>query len=178
MKRKFLDRPNWRRVLKRRFYETYVENEEFCGHLSAIYLDSIKEPLIIKMVGRDYCLVDNGFIWLQFLPRDKNYCLTAMIDRQRRIVQWYYDVTKQNYLDEEGTPYFDDLYLDVVLLYTGEVLLLDEDELEEALESKHISRDEYDLAYKESNRIIESINMDKLIEFTNRYLTYLEETIK
>lgn len=37
-------------------------------------------------------------------------------------------------------PYFDDLYLDVVLLPSGDMYLLDEDELEEAYANGNISK--------------------------------------
>ena len=41
---------------------------------------------------------------------------------------------------DQGVPWFDDLYLDVVVVKNGEVFLLDEDELEDALGRNDITR--------------------------------------
>jgi hypothetical protein len=43
MERKFVDRPNWKRVLERRFKLSYVENDDFAGYVSVIYLDKVRE---------------------------------------------------------------------------------------------------------------------------------------
>ena len=47
-------------------------------------------------------------------------------------------------------PYLEDLYLDIVLLPTGEIVLLDGDELIEALAKQVITQQEYDSAYSEA----------------------------
>lgn len=47
---------------------------------------------------------------------------------------------------EIGIENWDDLFLDIVALPTGEVIQQDEDELEEALESGSIYHKMYDLA--------------------------------
>lgn len=51
------------------------------------------------------------------------------------IVEWYTDITRKNAVDENRNPYCDDLYLDVALLPDGSVLVLDENELKNALDS-------------------------------------------
>lgn len=74
-------------------------------------------------------------------------------------------------------PFFDDLYLDVVVLPTSEIILLDELELEEALKVKDITQSEYDLAYKMANDIINGIgkNVVALHNFTSKYLEYMQK---
>jgi predicted RNA-binding protein associated with RNAse of E/G family len=52
---------------------------------------------------------------------------------------------------ETGFPWYDDLYLDVVVLADGSFHLLDEDELDEALQEGKITQDEYDIAWQEAN---------------------------
>ena len=52
-----------------------------------------------------------------------------------------YEIGIENYI-----PWWDDLFLDIVALPTGEVIQQDEDELEEALESGSIYHKMYDLA--------------------------------
>ncbi len=49
---------------------------------------------------------------------------------------------------------------------SGEIILLDEDELKDALESGDITKDDFDLAYREANIIMEGMAKD-IIYLTN-----------
>jgi uncharacterized protein len=66
----------------------------------------------------------------------------------------------------------DDLYLDVVVLSDGAIMVLDEDELQEALETKDITQEDYEMAYSIANDLIRRLegNMEELIKFSNKYL--------
>ena len=57
-------------------------------------------------------------------------------------------------LDQRNVPYFEDLYLDVVVSPDGAFEVLDADELEEALNSGAISQAQFDLAWHETNRVV------------------------
>lgn len=163
--------------MERRFKLSYVENDDFAGYISALYMDIIREPLVKEVAGQSLCILDNRYIWLQHLPNNENYSLTTMYDSSGNVVQWYFDITRQNSVDKNGMPFFDDLYLDVVVLPTSEIILLDELELEEALKVKDITQSEYDLAYKMANDIINGIgkNVVTLRNFTSKYLEYMQK---
>jgi predicted RNA-binding protein associated with RNAse of E/G family len=77
-----------------------------------------------------------------------------MVDAKGEVVQWYVDVCREHGLGPDGVPWWDDLYLDVVVRPTGEVLLLDEDELELALAAGYVTPAEYDLAWREARRLL------------------------
>lgn len=178
VERKYLDRPNWRRVLKRRFCFKPIDDKEFKGYIAAIYIDKTREPLTKKMLGKSYCLANDRYIWLECLPKEGNYCMTTMFNENLEIVQWYFDIIKGSGINERGIPYFDDLYLDVVVLPPNNILLLDEDELEEALDVNDITKEDYDLAYKEAERIMGSIDIKELTNLSNKYLKYIMSSIK
>jgi predicted RNA-binding protein associated with RNAse of E/G family len=177
MKRKYIDKEDWPRILEKRFKYTYINNEEFNGYVSIVYIDKVKEPLNVNMNGKEFCLADEGYIWLQHVPLNSNYAVTTMYNSNKEVVQWYFDVTKGNGVSENGRVFFDDLYLDVVVTPASEVILFDEDELEEALESNIITKEDYDLAYNEANVIMTGIATDvqALLSFSNKYLEYMEE---
>ena len=61
------------------------------------------------------------------------------------------------------------------MLNTGEVILLDEDELEEALKTKIINNEQYELAYNKAQKMIEFISKEKnkLEYFCNKYFNQL-----
>ena len=78
---------------------------------------------------------------------------------------------------EDGIPYEDDLYLDVVIVPDGRIHVLDEDELKSAYDRKEVSKEEYEMAYRVANKIIEKGKnkkyLDELTKFTTKYLKIL-----
>ena len=71
----------------------------------------------------------------------------------------------------------DDMYLDVVVTDTGEIILLDEDELKEALDRMQITKAEFENAYKEAYQLMDTLQnkKQKLQEFTDKYLRIMLE---
>ena len=55
--------------------------------------------------------------------------------------------------------------------------MVDEDELQEALDTNDITKEDYNLAYTVANSLIKQIdgNLDKVIENTYKYLKMIEE---
>jgi len=161
LKRTFAHRPNWTRLIEKRFKLKYIEEKEFKGYVSIVFIDKVREPLVIEVAGENLCLANDGFIWMQHFPNGCNYALTTMFNEKHEVVQWYFDICNGNKVNSEGIPYYDDLYLDVVLLPKGEILLLDEDELEQALKDKDITKAQYEAAYAEAKKLIHTIQSDK-----------------
>ena len=83
-----------------------------------------------------------------------------MYNEKRECIQYYIDITEKNVIDGYENSYFYDIFLDIVLLPSGEIFLLDEDELKEALDNKIINKAQYDNAYSEANRIMKIISND------------------
>jgi predicted RNA-binding protein associated with RNAse of E/G family len=160
MKRKYISRSQWKRIKKSKcvLFNTY--QERFNGYASAIFVEKVREKLICKLDSREFCLVDDGYSWIQRLPVGENWSVTTMFDINDNIIQWYFDITKQNSIDENGQPFYDDLYLDVVVFPSGEMVLFDEDELKEALESGDITQSDFDLAYSEATKIMDGMAKD------------------
>lgn len=172
LERKFANRPGWSRIAKKQFKVAYFNEEDFKGHVAILKLEKVLSPLIKTIVEKEVCIVDDGYIWLQHYPENAKYCITTMYNNKLEIVQWYFDIVENIGISKEGIPFFDDLYLDIVLLPNCEVFLLDEDELENALIENIISKEQYSLAYNEMKNIMERIILeeDKLCEFCNKYL--------
>ena len=80
-------------------------------------------------------------------------------------MQYYIDVAKEYKIDDRGLPYFDDLYLDVVLLSSGKVYVLDEEELEDAYKSGDVTKEEYELAWHTTKWILATIKIVNFIDF-------------
>lgn len=176
MKIKYADKENWSRVSKKRFKLTYVDNDDFQGYISAIYIDEVTTPLIKEVLGEKLLLADKGYIWMQQFPKGENYALTTMINNKNEIIQWYFDICKEFKVNRKGIPYFYDLYLDIVVLPKGELIVLDGDELEDALRNKNITYEEYKLAWEETKRLVKEINnhSNSTLNSSIKYFNYME----
>lgn len=159
--RKYGDRPDWKRVLKKEYRQLFLNTEEFQGDISLIKIKSVSEPLYVQYGEKRICIVDDNYIWLQHFPSGKRYTLTTMFDSKGEIVQWYIDISHQNGI-ENNIPWMDDLFLDIIVLPTGEVIHKDTDELEDALNEGLIDEALYNTAWEEFNKINKLINTNEL----------------
>lgn len=76
----------------------------------------------------------------------------------------------------------EDLYLDLVITTHGEYIILDEDELDEALQLKKITAEEYKTALDTKDFLLEKYKkkeeLEKLYQFTMKYFSIMKEEEK
>ena len=120
-------------------------------------------------------IIDNNYRLLEFYDYNSKVKLSTFYNENGEIIEWYFDISNE-IGKENGVPYEEDLYLDVVVKPNGKIVLLDEDELENALKTNDITKEEYEMAYKEANKLIDlsETKKEKLKSFTNNYLNYFE----
>lgn len=143
--------------------ETYFTGDIYYYHFSKVE-HKVK-------VANGTCIIDNNYKWLEFYDYNAKVKLTAAYDENNKIIEWYFDIARE-IGKENGVSFEDDLYLDVVVRPTGEMVLLDEDELKDALNRMEITNVEYGDAYQEANKLMEKLSNSKkeLKKFTDRYL--------
>jgi predicted RNA-binding protein associated with RNAse of E/G family len=136
-----------------------VDQGALKGYASYLAIKEVNRPLIIApdAGGAEICLYNNGYSEICFLPDNDNWMLWALYDNNGKIIEWYFDITRKNRVDEKGNPYCDDLYLDIVLMPDGKTIILDEDELQNALDNGNITKDEYDMAYRVKDELLKKI---------------------
>lgn len=176
MKRKFLDGRNWT-WLEKYTYEIQHIEDLFEGYISFIKIETVKEKLVVDYDDRpNVCLCDEGYKGLIFLPDHEKWCASAVFDREGNFVEIYFDMIKSSGMNEEGIPYFEDLYLDVVMTADRKLRILDEGELEEALEIGDITKEDYDMAYATSKKVIDEIISNEAFvkDFFEGYLERFE----
>jgi predicted RNA-binding protein associated with RNAse of E/G family len=157
MKRKYADRQNWSRIERKSFEVEYIETKDFTGYITRLMLEEVREPLWVSYQDIQVCIADNQHTWVQYFPSGAYFTITKMLDDRGQVVQWYIDICHQYGVDEKGIPWYDDLYLDIVILPNKEPFLLDLDELKEALKYGEIPKSDYDLALKEAQRLMKEI---------------------
>ena len=110
-------------------------------------------------------------------PDNNNYVLTIMFDNNYNLIQWYFDVSYNISLDN-GIPYEDDLYLDMIITKEEQELILDEDELLNAFSSGEITKEDVDNTYKVLRYLENKYfnNIEELKGFTNRLIKKYKES--
>lgn len=159
--RKYGERPGWSRILKRRYTFVEINSEQFTGGASLLHLVETAKPLWVSYDAKKICIVDHGYMWLQHFPLDENFTVTTMFDQNGKVVQWYIDICYKHGLDDQG-PWWDDLFLDIIVLPSGDYFLVDEEELEEALHSGLINQEKYELAKHVAQKIMDELEENNM----------------
>lgn len=177
LKKRFVTNPDNMEIVEKGILKIKnFDNSDFKGDIALIRFNKMYKPFAIE--GSDLCMVNDNYKWLEFYDYSKKYRLTAMYDEKDEIVEWYFDIARK-ISKENGIPYEDDLYLDVVVMPSGKIILLDEDELKDAYNRLEVNQEDYNMAHKEAKRLMDSLsnNIDELKVFTDKYLDIMKAEI-
>jgi predicted RNA-binding protein associated with RNAse of E/G family len=120
-----------------------VAKSEFSGMLAPLFVNGVK-------------VIDNGYKMVYFAFIGKNYDILRVYDEDGNFKGLYIDVLA--YTKRYGdTIEMLDLFLDIFIFPSGEAFLLDEDELEMALNYGLIDKKTFDFAYQVAMDILEKL---------------------
>lgn len=175
LEKKLISKPNWKRALKRKDVYMEINENSLKGEAFLIFIEKVKEVCYKKYDDTKVKIVDDGYYWLQLALKNENYWITAMFDNNKKVVQYYIDVTDKNVILKNGKSYFYDLFLDIIMLENGKIYLVDEDELQQALQEEIITKKQYNLAYETANKIKEKLqkNKEELEKICKKYFEFL-----
>ena len=128
--------------------------------------------LRVDCAGKEMLLAAPRYKWLMYLPMGERWCITAFYNPANELLEWYFDITRSNFIDEHGMPCIDDVFLDLVILPDGQAVTVDADELQEALDKGEISKEDFDNAYVVHDQIKDSkwSNVDFLNEISKKLM--------
>jgi len=123
--------------------DVVVARSTFSGMLTSLRVNGVE-------------VIRNGYTMLYFAFVGKNYDILKVYDERGNFRGFYVDVLA--YTKREGnTLEMLDLFLDVFIFPDGRAFLLDEDELEMALNHGLIGKETFDLAYSVARSILEKV---------------------
>lgn len=174
MKIKYIDASDLESSWLKAYRHIMTYDEKRQAYLSLVAIDHVAFDIPVDYDQSGERLISDGYKCLIYLPMTEFWCLSVFIDDKDEIIEWYFDMTIENGLDELGKPYFKDLYLDLALSSKGHVLVLDEDELKGSLDVGEITPKAYELAYKTLKFLKDHVTVDDL--FMKDYLmdAYME----
>ena len=168
MKRSKLSYDEWKCIETKKLKGKQVNTDFFKGYVGILEIEKVTEKQIWRFNGEDIIVCDNGLKWISILPQNDFYCITVMMNANDDILLWYIDMVAEQGIDVDSIPYFDDLYLDLVIYPNGMIKVDDMDELEEALLRKDITEEQFNLAISTSNKLKNGLlsDIDSFIDFT------------
>lgn len=143
-----------------------------------VIFDEVKKNWFVPRENKpDECILANGYRWIQIYGVEKNSVISVVFDEENRFVETYFDIAKEIYMDED-VPYAKDLYLDVVQTKENYFIIIDQDELDEALEKNDITMEDYKLAEDVSKEIMRKYKSEESFnELKNFTKECLEECL-
>ena len=119
--------------------------------------------------------IDKNYYVVELTPIQEKYNIRYYFNEKKQYIDSYIDISYQNGI-EYKIPYYVDLYLDI-LHYPKEntYRFCDEDELEDALKNKIISKKDYKMAYQVGNKLLEEIKNKKNPYMNIDVLKYLNQ---
>ena len=145
MKRKSLSYDAWTCILSQELRVCRVTNP-FAGHVSLLRIHEVTEPQVWHWQGQSLTVCDRGMSWLSMMPERGCLCITAQLNADGSVVLWYIDMIDAQGVDQRGLPWFDDLYLDLIVHPNGSMAVDDRDELDAALSAGIITAQQHQAA--------------------------------
>lgn len=170
MKRSRLSYDEWKCITSKELSGRQVSTDFYKGYIGLLEIKEVTEVQKWTFHENEFAVCDHGFKWLSILPQDDYYCITAMMNEKNDIQVWYIDMIAAQGIDTDGIPYFDDLYLDLIVFPNGEIKVDDMDELEEALRQGDITQEQFDLAVRTADGLRNSLlgDIDSFKDYTGK----------
>ena len=121
--------------------DVVVAKSKFEGMLTPLFVNGVK-------------VIDNGYTMIYFAFIGEKYDVLKVYDREGNFKGLYVDILA--YTKRKGnTLEMLDLFLDLFIFPNGEIFILDEEELEIALNYGLIDKETFDFAYSKAREIVE-----------------------
>lgn len=111
--------------------------------------------------GEEFPIAGPNMRWLTMMDDGDSFAVTA-VWRGDALTMFYIDMIAAQGEDARGVPWYDDLYLDLILLPDGRRLTDDRDELDAALAAGDISARQHTLALETCERLRKTLSWEQL----------------
>ena len=162
----------WKCIISKNRIGKQVDMPQIKGYIGLLTIDTVSEKQIWKYNKNDVVVCDNGYHWLTIMPSDDFYCITVMMDDSYEMKVCYIDMIDTQGYDDDGVPYFYDLYLDLIVYPDGNIITDDMDELQEALITGEITDVQYNQAITTSQKL-----QDGLLSDIGEFQSYINEML-
>ena len=171
------------KILVRNNYFEELNDDRYVGYIGVTDIIETSEDIYVPREGReDECIFASGMKRLRIFPTNTNYTINAVYDSNFNFIEFYIDIVNKVGLNEDNIPYMEDLFLDIVFTHKDEIIILDEDELDEALDENVISQEQYNMCLKQKDELVSILSnkeeSEALKEYCHKELLRLYSKLK
>ncbi len=130
----------WNKSIQKKNVYLYEDKDNRYGFIEIVH---VKKRQVWSIFGREVIVADNGYKWLVISPKHENYVITMYMDNKMKPILWYIDIIDEKGTDRDGVFYYNDMFLDIIVSSTFQIVEDDRDELEMALKQGIISNEQY-----------------------------------
>lgn len=130
----------WNKSIQKKNVYLYEDKDNRYGFIEIVH---VKKRQVWSIFGREIIVADNGYKWLVISPKHENYVITMYMDNKMKPILWYIDIIDEKGTDRDGVFYYNDMFLDIIVSSTFQIVEDDRDELEMALKQGIISNEQY-----------------------------------
>ena len=165
---------------KRKFFSKLISIGNEKAVVGIIKWYDVLERFEIHYNFKDEIIADNNYTWIQIAPMESNYWIKAMYDENDKLVEVYIDITRSNNFDDVANPYYEDLFLDVVVPRKGHIYQMDDVELMKAYKEGLVPEAEYKKAKVICKKLISYITLhhQEFLDFLLSLKNELENDLK
>lgn len=140
----------WNRsIQKKKIYQSEEENIR----VALINIEKVKEPQVWDAFGMKITVAEDGYKWLVVSQDNEDYVITMYMNDKMEPVIWYIDMCDGQGIDDDGVYYYNDIFLDLLVSTSNDVMELDRDEMEQAYNEGIISDRQKKLAIETAGKI-------------------------
>ena len=170
MKIRLIDDSLNSKILKRNNYFEEINDDRYIGYIGITDIIKTSEKIYVPREGREpECIFAAGMKRLRVFPKNVHYTINAIYDNNFNFIEFYIDIANKVGVNEENIPYMEDLFLDIVFTHKDEIIILDEDELEDALNGNIISKEQYITSLKQKDELIRILKDKEQSEALKEY---------
>lgn len=154
LRRQFADNSNNKEIFSSEYKKMDLKDDPYFATACLINITKAGEKRWIERKnGEKQIILDSNYKWVLLYPKKGDFSVMAIYNIYSDFVQFTFDIGK-NVQYKTKIPYLDDLYLDIVMTDDGEIQFLGEEELENAYKTGTIKPQDYEIAKKSADRIV------------------------
>lgn len=157
MRKKYINQVYMKEV---KSFDWYLEeNKDFNGYIALKHIKKMSRPIMATYNGFYYVGLDENYSIMEYVPQNRGYNCRVFFDDDSSPILFYFDINNGVGIDD-GMPWYDDLYLDVIMrcpkITNGKYLIQldDKNEFVEAYNNGNIDKMAYVTGRKTAFRLI------------------------
>ena len=134
-------------------------------------INKMKEPFVLNEDGNIITILDDGYFVVDVVPFDENYVARIHFDRDKKLIEKFFILTKNNSM-QNGVPAYEDLKVSYVCTNFGKKVY-GKERFDAFLENGQMTKDEHEYLSAKFDKLKKSVDCGENFIYNSNYEKYL-----